>query len=58
MIKGYHANNGIFNNPEFMEEQLKKQKNIRFSGASASHKNGSEERNTKMVFILERIMLM
>ena len=41
-----------------MEEQLKKQKNIRFSGASASHKNGAEERNTKMVFILAGIMLM
>ena len=41
VIKGYHTDNGIFNYSEFMEEMLKKQKNIRFSGAGASHKNGA-----------------
>ena len=32
MIKGYQTDNGIFNSSEFIEELLKKQKNIRFNG--------------------------
>ena len=40
VIKGYHTDNGIFNSSEFMEELLKKQQKIRFSGAGASHQNG------------------
>ena len=49
MIKGYYTDNGIFNVSEFMEEMLKKQKNIRFSGAGTSHQNGAEERAIKTV---------
>ena len=49
VIKGYHTGNGIFNASEFMEELLKKQQNIRFSGAVASHKNGAAERSIKTV---------
>ena len=41
VIKGYHTDNGIFNASEFMEEILKKQQNIRFSRAGASHQNGA-----------------
>ena len=41
MVKGYHTDNGIFNSSEFMEELLKKQKNIRFSGSGASHQSGA-----------------
>ena len=43
VIKGYHTNNGIFNASEFMEELLKKQQKIRFSGAGASYQNGAAE---------------
>ena len=41
VIKGYHTDNGIFNDSEFMQELLKKHQKIRFSGAGASHKNGA-----------------
>ena len=41
VIKVYHTNNRIFNSSEFMDELLKNQKKIRFSGAGASHQNGS-----------------
>ena len=58
MIKGYHTDNEIFNSSEFMEEMLKKQKNIRFSGVGASHQNGAEERAIKTFFTMERTMLM
>ena len=35
VIKGYHIDNGIFNASEFTVELLKKQQNIRFSGAGS-----------------------
>ena len=38
----YHTHNGIFNNSKFMEDILKKQKKISFSGAGASHKMGQK----------------
>ena len=57
VIKGYHTDNGIFNASEFMEELLKNQKKIRFSGAGASHQNGAAERAIKTVVIVTRTML-
>ena len=57
-IKGYHTDNGILNASEFMEDLLKKQKKIRFSGAGASHQNWAAELAIKMVVTMERIMLM
>ena len=42
MIKVYHTD--IFNTSKFMEELLKKQQKLRFSGAGASHKNGAGSR--------------
>ena len=57
MIKGYHINNGIFSDSDFMEELFKKQQNIRFIGASASHKNGASERATNMEVTMARTML-
>ena len=41
-----------------MEEILKKQQNIIFSGDGASHQNGAEERATKTVVNILRAMLM
>ena len=57
VIKGYHTDNGIFNSSEFMEELLKKQQKIRFSGAGASHQNGAAERAIKTVVTMEITML-
>ena len=57
-IKGYHTDNGIFNSSEFIEELLKKQQKIRFSGARASHQNGAAERAIKTVVTMARTMLM
>ena len=58
MIKVYHTDNGIFNYSEFMEELLKKQQKVRFSGAGASHKNGTAERAINTVVTMTRNMLM
>ena len=40
-IKEYHTDNEIFNASEFKKELLKQQQKIKFSGAGASHQNGS-----------------
>ena len=57
-IKEYHTDNGIFSASEFMEELLKKQQKINFSGAGASHQNGSAESAIKTVVTMARTMLM
>ena len=57
MIKGHNTYNGIFNASEFMEQLLKKQKKIRFSGAGASNKNGAADRAIKTVVTIARTML-
>ena len=41
VIKWYHTDNGVFNASEFMEKLLNNKQKIRFSGAGASHQNGS-----------------
>ena len=41
-----------------MEETLKKQKKIRFSGAGASHQNGEAECTIKTVVNMESVILM
>ena len=41
-----------------MEELLKKQQNIRFIGAGASHQNGSTERAIKTMVNMESSILM
>ena len=41
-----------------MEELLKKQQKIRFSGDGASHQNGASERAIKTVVTMARTMLM
>ena len=58
MINVYHTDNGIFNTSKCMEELLKKQQNIRFIGARASHQNGEAERATKPVVIKASAILM
>ena len=42
IIKVYHTD--TFNTSKFMEELLKKQQKLRFSGAGASHQNGADRR--------------
>ena len=58
VIKGYHNYNAIFNASESLEELLEKQKNIKFNGAGASHKNGSAERTIKTVVTMAITTLM
>ena len=58
MIKGYHTDNGIFISSEFMEELLKKQQNIRFSGDGDSRQNGAPDRAIKTVVTIAITMLM
>ena len=58
MINGYHTDNRIFNSSEFMEETLKTQQKIIFSGAGASNQNGAAERAIKTVVTMARTMLM
>ena len=57
-IKGYDTDNGIFIASEFMEDLLKNQKKIKFSGAGASHQNMEAESAIKTLFTMERTMLM
>ena len=58
VIKGYYTDNGIFNSSDFMEELLKKQQKIRFSGAGALHQSGAAKRAIKTVVSMARTMLM
>ena len=58
MINVYHTENGIFNTSKFMEDLLKQKQKIRFNGAGASYKNGSEKRNINMVVTMESDILM
>ena len=57
-IKGYHTDNSIFNDSEFMEELLKNQQEINFSGAGASHQNCSPEHSINVVVTMARTILM
>ena len=56
VMKGYHTDNGVFNASAFMEDVLKNQQNIRFSGTGASHKNSIEEQATNTVVTMARFM--
>ena len=58
VVKGYHTDNGVFNASEFMEELLKNQQKIRFSGAGSSHQNGAAECAIKTVVTMKMTMLM
>ena len=58
VIKEYHTDNGIFNTSYFMEEILKNQQKIRFSGSGASHQNGAAERDIETVVTIASTMLM
>ena len=56
--KRWKTANGVFNASYFMETLLKKQQNIRFSGAGASYKNGEAEHVINAVVTMTRTMLM
>ena len=48
----------IVNTSKFMEELLKKQQKISFSGAGVSHQNGASERAIKTKFNIASAILM
>ena len=56
-IKGYHTDNAIFNASEFMEELLKNQQKIIFSGAGSPHYNGASYCAIKIVVTMARTTL-
>ena len=58
MINVYHTGNVIFDTSKFMENLLKKQQNIRFIGAGASHQNGASERTINMMVTMASAILM
>ena len=58
MIKVYHTDNGIFNISKFMDDTLKNQQKIRFSGARTTHQNGVAERTINMAVTTESAILM
>ena len=58
LIHGYHIDNGIFNASKFMEDIFKKQQNISFSGAGASHQSWAVEHAIKEVVIMTKSVLM
>ena len=41
VIKGYHTENGIFDSSKSMQDMLKKQQKIGFSGSGTLHINGA-----------------
>ena len=58
MINVYHTDNEICNTSNFMEQLLKKQQKLRFSGAGAPHQNGAAERAIKIVVDMASAILM
>ena len=58
VIKVYHTDNRIFNASYFMEELLKNQQKIMFSGTDASHQNGVVESAKKALVTTEMTILM
>ena len=58
MINVHHTENEILNTSKFMEELLKKQQKLRFSGAGAPHQNGAAERAIKIVVDMASAILM
>ena len=58
MIKVHHNDNVIFDNSKFMDDMLKNQKEIRFSGAGTSHQNGVAESTINIVVTMKSAILM
>ena len=56
-IKGFLADNGVFNSREFTEDLAQKHQTIRFSGVGAHHQNGIAERTIKTISYLARTNL-
>ena len=58
MINIYHTDNKFLITSKFMEDMSKKKQKIRFSGAGASHQNGSADCTINMVFTMASAILM
>ena len=58
MIKVYHIGNGIFYTSEFLNNLLKKQQTLMFSGVGISYQNWAAKHAIKMIFTAEMTILM
>lgn len=58
MVQAYHTDNGVFTSREFLEELIKTEQKIRFSGSGAAHQNGVAERGILTVVTMARTMML
>ena len=54
----YHTDNAIFNAENFMQELLKSDQNIDFSGTATTHQNWVTERGIKIAVNMESEMML
>ena len=57
-IQAYHTDNGVFTSKAFMEELIRTNQRVRFSGSGAAHQNGVAERGILTVVSMARKMLL
>ena len=57
IIRGYHADNGIFKANKWMESCRKNDQSLTFAGVNAHHQNGMAERRIRSLQELTRAML-
>lgn len=58
VVSGCHADNGTFTSKDFVEELIRTQQQMRFSGISAAHQNGIAERGVKTAVNMARTVLL
>ena len=55
-VKHYHADNGRFDEPEWINECKRCKQDLKFCGVGAHHQNGISERKIKDVTIISRTL--
>jgi hypothetical protein len=57
-IQAYHSDNGVFTSKSFLEELVRTNQTIRFSGAGAGHQGGVAERSIRTIVTMARTMML